>query len=269
MDVHPVAALFPMLPDDELDELAADIQLRGLLQPIVLSADGTVLIDGRNRLEACRRAHVQPAFVNLNGEDPLGFILASNVTRRHLSKGQRVMATSMALRVSGKTQQQAAKETRLSQQAISNANVVLDWAPELGDAVLNGATPLDYAYQQAQDRKKAAESTTAQMDRLQRVAPDLAQLVVEERMVLSEALAAEREREERDRQHRQLTTRLVSQALRVLDPVDDSPAALARRLDEATDVAFPDDTELTAARLKAAAAVLTAWAKLLPGRSSP
>jgi ParB-like chromosome segregation protein Spo0J len=53
--VHPVAALFPMLADDELDELVADIKARGLLQPIVLDAEGRVL-DGRNRLAACEIA---------------------------------------------------------------------------------------------------------------------------------------------------------------------------------------------------------------------
>jgi ParB-like chromosome segregation protein Spo0J len=41
--VHPVAALFPMLAGDELEELAADIKARGLLQPIVLDAEGRVL----------------------------------------------------------------------------------------------------------------------------------------------------------------------------------------------------------------------------------
>jgi hypothetical protein len=33
MSDHPVAALFPMLADNELEELAAEIKARGLLQP--------------------------------------------------------------------------------------------------------------------------------------------------------------------------------------------------------------------------------------------
>jgi ParB-like chromosome segregation protein Spo0J len=49
--VHPVANLFPMLPDDELQELADDIRANGLQHPIVLDKDG-VLIDGRNRWAA-------------------------------------------------------------------------------------------------------------------------------------------------------------------------------------------------------------------------
>src|SRR5205085_4815531 len=51
--VHPVAALFPLLPPDELAALAADIRAHGLLHAVVLGADGQV-IDGRNRLAACK-----------------------------------------------------------------------------------------------------------------------------------------------------------------------------------------------------------------------
>jgi ParB-like chromosome segregation protein Spo0J len=67
--VHPVAALFPMLADDELEELVADIKERGLLQPIVLDAEGRVL-DGRNRLKACELAGVKPTFRNLTARTP-------------------------------------------------------------------------------------------------------------------------------------------------------------------------------------------------------
>jgi hypothetical protein len=46
--VHPFAAQFPMMPEDELEELALDIQQNGLRHPIVLDLNGD-LIDGRNR----------------------------------------------------------------------------------------------------------------------------------------------------------------------------------------------------------------------------
>ncbi len=52
--VHPVAALFPMLSDDELDELAADIKANGLRFPIVHDKEGKTLIDGHNRVEGLR-----------------------------------------------------------------------------------------------------------------------------------------------------------------------------------------------------------------------
>jgi len=60
-----------MLADDELDELAADIKARGLLQPIVLDAEGRVL-DGRNRLAACKKAGVKPDFITYADGDPDG-----------------------------------------------------------------------------------------------------------------------------------------------------------------------------------------------------
>jgi hypothetical protein len=93
--VHPVAALFPMLADDDLDELAADIKARGLLQPIVLDAGGRVL-DGRNRLAACEKAGIEPDFITYADGDPDGYALAINISRRHLKPGARHLITEMA-----------------------------------------------------------------------------------------------------------------------------------------------------------------------------
>ena len=61
--VHPATALFPMLADDELEELAASIKARGLRFPIIRDKEGKTLIDGRNRLVACEKAGVQPDFI--------------------------------------------------------------------------------------------------------------------------------------------------------------------------------------------------------------
>ena len=92
MKVHPAAEIFPMLSEEELTELAEDIKANGLLHPLIVK-DG-VLVDGRNRREACRRAGVEPRVEELNGTDPIAYILATNVNRRHLTKGQRAMAVA-------------------------------------------------------------------------------------------------------------------------------------------------------------------------------
>ena len=87
---HPVCGLFPMMPKEELERLTDDIRRRGLLQPIVL-LEGAVL-DGRNRLAACRQAGVTPRFTEWRGEgSPLEWLIAQNVVRRHLSPSQRAV----------------------------------------------------------------------------------------------------------------------------------------------------------------------------------
>jgi hypothetical protein len=66
---HPACLLFPKLTGFALDELAADIKDRGLIEPIVL-LHGQVL-DGKNRLAACRIAGVKPRFVAWDGDGSL------------------------------------------------------------------------------------------------------------------------------------------------------------------------------------------------------
>jgi len=50
-----------------------------------------VLIDGRNRLAACKRAGVESHFQSLNGHDAQAFIVSANLVRCNLSKGQQAM----------------------------------------------------------------------------------------------------------------------------------------------------------------------------------
>ena len=86
--VHEAAALFPMLDSAELDELAADIGKSGQLEPVVLF-DGKIL-DGRNRVEACRRVKVEPTTRVLEScASPTAFVISANRHRRHLSPAQR------------------------------------------------------------------------------------------------------------------------------------------------------------------------------------
>jgi ParB-like nuclease domain len=89
-DFHPLAAIFPMLNDDELNELAKDIKAKGLTEPITLY-EGKVL-DGRNRYRACDLAEVElrpEHFTQYEGDDALGFVVSKNLRRRHLNESQR------------------------------------------------------------------------------------------------------------------------------------------------------------------------------------
>jgi site-specific DNA-methyltransferase (adenine-specific) len=88
MKIHPVAELFPLLSSSELNEMADSIRREGLLNPCVRQGD--VLLDGRNRLAACKLAGVEPRFVEYSGNSPVAFIIAANLARRHLDKGQKI-----------------------------------------------------------------------------------------------------------------------------------------------------------------------------------
>jgi ParB-like chromosome segregation protein Spo0J len=93
LPAHPAADLFPMLGDEQLAELAEDIRVRGLVEPIVtIQVDGvTLILDGRNRYRACLVAGVEPRVVAWDGTggSPSGFVLAKNIHRRHLTPSQR------------------------------------------------------------------------------------------------------------------------------------------------------------------------------------
>lgn len=93
---HPASALFPIMADDELAELAKDIKENGLVEAIVLH-EGLVL-DGRNRLEACKRAGVNPHFVDWDGGgSPTLYVLSKNLHRRHLTTSQRAVIAAESM----------------------------------------------------------------------------------------------------------------------------------------------------------------------------
>jgi ParB-like chromosome segregation protein Spo0J len=192
MKIHPVAEMFPMMTEEELDELAADIKANGLLNPITKDNDDT-LIDGRNRLEACSRAGVEPKFETLNGTDPVAYILAQNVKRRHLSKGQQAMAVVLSrsqMEVTSILQKEQAGQLKISEKWMSHASVVLEHARELAPQVLSGALALDKAYETAVANKKAGETEAGKMEQLRLKAADLHSQVTEGTLSLAEAIGA-------------------------------------------------------------------------------
>lgn len=95
-DIHPFSAEFPLIEGEEFDELVNDIKRNDLREPIILSHDRKVLIDGRNRLRACIAAGVTPDYDALGPHytEPmiLDLIVSLNVARRQLNPGQKAMA---------------------------------------------------------------------------------------------------------------------------------------------------------------------------------
>jgi len=91
---RPEAAIFPLIGEVELAELVADIRARGLLSPIVLHHDGTIL-DGRNRYAAMRAIGQEPRYQTWRGPGTeLEYVISQNLRRRHLNESQRAMVAS-------------------------------------------------------------------------------------------------------------------------------------------------------------------------------
>lgn len=83
---------FPTMSLEQLQGLANDILENGLREKILLNHDGTVLIDGRNRLRACGVAGVEPRFSFLPKNTPeaeiVRIIANANIRTRNFTPGQ-------------------------------------------------------------------------------------------------------------------------------------------------------------------------------------
>ena len=88
-EIHSLAGRFPQLSEAEQEELTADINKHGQLEPIVLY-EGKIL-DGRNRARACETLKIEPTTKEYTGDDPRAFVVSENIKRRHLTTSQRAM----------------------------------------------------------------------------------------------------------------------------------------------------------------------------------
>ena len=164
--VHPYADKFPMLPQAELEELAQSIRDNGLRQPIVVTVDGLIL-DGRNRFQACRMAGVEPESVVYEGADLAEYVLDANITRRNMTTGQRAMATALVLEADGRRANGRWKRGSIDiggsanisdwQSRLKEAGIILDYSPALAGRVLDGTLALDAAYKEANEIKQSEE----------------------------------------------------------------------------------------------------------------
>lgn len=233
-EVHPAACLFPLMADDELVALADDIKQNGLRQPIVLDGDGR-LLDGRNRLAACERAGVEPAFVTVNGDDAVGLVVSMNVARRSLSSSQRAIAAAEAWDLvadeEGKRARNLARRFQTNNSYVSEARALVTRDPDAAAAVKSGAKKLDEAYREFRQREAQLDALAHKADVLRDRRPDLSERVEAGGLSLDEAYDLMSADEAREKQQRETMVQNIAQALLVLTRDEDVATGLVDDLD--------------------------------------
>lgn len=110
---HPIANIFPLMSQEELDSLEISLTTNGFLTqfPVLLFEDK--ILDGRNRYYLSNKLKINPIFEKFKGtkEEALEFVWSSNFPRRHLSSVQKVLAIQSYREI----QSQLAKKRQLSQ----------------------------------------------------------------------------------------------------------------------------------------------------------
>ena len=89
---HEASKLFPLMQDEEFQDLVNDIKENGLLSPIMLFENK--ILDGRNRLLACKELGIDPKFSEWNAlsdVSPILWTISMNLKRRNLSPSQKAM----------------------------------------------------------------------------------------------------------------------------------------------------------------------------------
>jgi hypothetical protein len=248
------ANIFPMIPPDELAELADDIKEHGLNEPVVVCwVNGEwTLVDGRNRLAACRMAEVTPTFRIIEAKpDKLKSLVWSwNGPRRHLTSSQKAMAYAMMYPDGDRGKRNDLSRNRDKSEVLSKteknnivyARFILKNAPEKAELVRDGHPdyPLSKTYdavkEAAEQRKQQAEAERQKLEQLAALRvdyPDLASLVDEGRIYLDEAIenAANRDRKaaEAERMAQEAEEARLAEAERL---------ALEKKRQEDADAAF-------------------------------
>jgi ParB-like chromosome segregation protein Spo0J len=250
LPVHPIAALFPMMTEPELADLAADIKANGLRHPILLaemiSEEDVVegIIDGRSRFRACQLAGIEPRFERI--EDLTKIVrlaISENISRRHMSTGQIAMTLALMRRdaPSAFTLPDPAEKARkgppqnpfshsglaraggIPHQRISEAELVIEYAPELVDEIMANSQALDTAYKTAQGRKRQKEWRTEGMALLRQKAPEMAERVDRAEISFEEARTLLADSDKQQEQQRQTVFQMLADYARLGDAITNTP----------------------------------------------
>jgi N6-adenosine-specific RNA methylase IME4 len=183
-----------MLGERELAELAEDIKANGLKHPIITIDGGGewLILDGRNRWEACKRVGVHPETKVWAGKDPVAYVLSTNLRRRHLNESQRGMvaveveklyAAEAAKNTGGRTPKPRGGESQSRQPRANLPEVSEDDRRPRAKA----AAALNVSARLVQDAKRVATSA----------APEVVEAVRAGRVAVADAVRVVKEAPER------------------------------------------------------------------------
>ena len=146
-DIHPFAAMFPLLQGDEFTQFVADINEHGQRVPIVVY-QGQIL-DGRNRIRACEALGIEPVIEEWQADgSPLAFIASMNLPRRRLGDTQRAfIAARLATATKGEGNRRIAKAVTRDE-AADLMNVTVS-AINQARLILRDGTPTEIALAEA------------------------------------------------------------------------------------------------------------------------
>lgn len=246
---HPAAELFPMLPDDQLAELAKDIRERGLIEPVVLH-EGLVL-DGRNRLAACLLAGIEPSLIQWDGVgSPTAWVLSRNLRRRHLTPSQRAAVAHEALPLleaeAKDRQRAAAARTNAGKAGEETLPETVPEAAGVGEARALAAVAAGANPHYVSDLKKVAAVDPALVDEVRKgtvTVPQAKRIAAEpdaeaRAAAVAEAKAAKSTRK-RPAKAAEAATSGDGEADTILVPIHEAVTALAKLLDGVPKAARP------------------------------
>jgi hypothetical protein len=185
LSIHPAADLLPDPTPAEYERLKEDIRKNaGLRIPVVLTPDGRVL-DGRTRVRACVELGISYTTRCATADemlDPVGFVLALNAARRHLS-GDQVIAlylkANAATLEADKNAARLARQTNLKKGRVLPEGILSIRSEEVAEKI-------------AKALGKSAAAVKL-VKRVQKVAPerleDVAQGAASARKILEEVVA--------------------------------------------------------------------------------
>lgn len=162
---HPLCLKFPIMSKEELQDLANDIEENG--QRLSAIEVQGMIIDGRNRIEACKLIDKEPLIkdrsdVLKNEADIAKFIFSANLNRRHLSASVRaalgvefmeVLQTGEKPLPKMEARKEAAKEASVSERYVSAAESLKEESPKQFEQVLSGEKNIPAAQADAKKEK--------------------------------------------------------------------------------------------------------------------